>query len=107
MSCSFRVADKRERNNDFAGEVNFSYTTASAFDDWLYKQCGLRDDLAPDERRDLMHFLDDDHEKKEYTREFVRQIARRWPDPDATPFPGITRVFLEAAFKGVGVHHYL
>jgi hypothetical protein len=106
MGCSFRVAFHDERFDDYAGEVSFTYSTASAFNDWLFEEFGLPDDFAANERSDLMRFLDEWNEQKEYTPTFVHQIAARFPDADATPFPGIMRLFLEAAASGVPVHCY-
>ena len=106
MGCSFRVATTNERDDDFTGEIGFSYSTASAFRDWLDEKFGLHDDLARNERSDLMRFLDEHNERLEYTRAFVQQVAVRFPDPEATPFVGIMRLFCEAASRGVPVHCY-
>jgi hypothetical protein len=49
----------------------------------------------------------DDEAGDEYTAEFVRKIAERFPDPWATPYPGIIQLFVEAAANGFAVHKYM
>ena len=49
MGCSFRVAFHDERFDDYAGEVSFTYSTASAFNDWLF--VGIRITRRPRSER--------------------------------------------------------
>jgi hypothetical protein len=108
MGCSMRVAVTPDRDENLAGEVEVGYGTYSDFSDWVDEAFELTDDRRgayPHLRRPVDE--NDVEAGDEYTPEFVRRIAARFPDPWATPYPGIIQLFLDAAAKGVAVHHYL